>query len=184
MPEMIRALDIAALHALAEIRSESLVAFFSVLSVAGDAMAMLCATLIGFALLVRHGHRALAIGLFVGMVCSTFLTALLKQAIAEARPDALYSVLVEPTYAFPSGHTSAAFAFFGFLAYVALTRERPGFLRKVVVTAAVFYPTLMAFGRLYLGVHYVSDVIAGCVVGLLAAAIGVIVANWLKRRGV
>ncbi len=182
MPESVRVFDLAIVQTLADSRSEPLVSFFSVLSALGDTEAMIIATLVGVTLLYSQGHKPLAVGLLTAMISSTFLTVLLKFSIAEARPDALYSVYVESTYSFPSGHTSAAFAFFGFLAYIALTRERHGTLRNFVIALAILYPVLMAFGRVYLGLHYVSDVIAGCAIGLLSAAIGVIVAQKLGSQ--
>ena len=99
---------------------------------------------------------------------------LLKNLVARPRPfaeiEALIPLIAKPTdFSFPSGHTTASFA-------VALVMVR--MLPKKIGVPAVAVATLVAFSRLYLGVHYPTDVL----VGLLVAAIGSSLSVWFMRK--
>ena len=99
---------------------------------------------------------------------------LLKNLVARPRPfaeiEALIPLIAKPTdFSFPSGHTTASFA-------VALVMVR--MLPKKIGVPAVAVAALVAFSRLYLGVHYPTDVLAG----LLVAAIGSSLSVWFMRK--
>ena len=90
---------------------------------------------------------------------------ILKPSIARIRPYDLlgYDIIIPPEkdFSFPSGHTSAAFA-----AAVVIFKYR-----KSYGIAALTAATVIAFSRLYLGVHFLTDILAGAVVGAVAALI-------------
>lgn len=103
-----------------------------------------------------------------------FTNVLIKPFAARVRPyDAIHAltILVEKPhdFSFPSGHSSAAFA----TAWVMFRR-----LPKKAGIPALVYAFLIAFSRLYVGVHYPSDVIGGIVLGILYAAAAV----WIGRK--
>lgn len=110
-----------------------------------------------------------------------FTNLLIKPLVARVRPydviDTLTVLIEKPhDFSFPSGHSSAAFA----TAWVMLRR-----LPKKFGVPALVYATLMAFSRLYLGVHYPSDVLAGIVLGILYAAAAMWVVSfmpWMQGR--
>ncbi|MDR4890393.1 phosphatase PAP2 family protein [Fredinandcohnia sp. QZ13] len=99
--------------------------------------------------------------LFVGvMVGSPILNYLLKELFKRARPD--FHRLVEISgYSFPSGHAMSAFTFYGIFAFL-LWRHIPAWWGR---TALVLFSAVMIFGigmsRIYLGVHYPTDIIGG-----------------------
>lgn len=123
-----------------------------------------CGVLLCLMLLVLRQWRALlfAIGTLLGTAVTN---GMLKALFARIRPD----VLLEPlnTYSFPSGHSSAAFAFFLCLGVLA-GRGQPPRQRLIWLLLACIPATLIALSRVYLGVHWPSDVIGGA---LLAAAV-------------
>ena len=99
---------------------------------------------------------------------------LLKNLVARPRPfaviNALTPLIAKPTdFSFPSGHTTVSFA-------VALVIAR--MLPKKYGVPAVILAALVAFSRLYLGVHYPTDVLAGFVVAL----VGITLAVWIVRK--
>lgn len=110
----------------------------------------------------KAGVTAL-LALAVGFICTNLV---LKNLVARPRPwldvVGLTALIAEhDPNSFPSGHTTCAFAFAG-----AVWRTAPErWMRWVALAAAV----LMGFSRLYVGVHYPSDVLAGVLVGLFAA---------------
>lgn len=113
-----------------------------------------------------------------------FTNVLLKHLFARPRPWVSWEFL-SPLVAerdpnsFPSGHTSAAFAFA--LAFVR-TWPRDWAHSKAVKVSVVVLATLMALSRLYVGVHYPTDVLGGFVVGDLAGLAGWGLSLWLLRR--
>lgn len=180
---MVGAMDTFVLQALHAWRSDPLVGLFLFFSVIGETAIMLVATIAVSALFAFwYKQRAIAVGLVATMATSTAITYILKHVVARARPDIAYQAIAETGYSFPSGHSSAAAAFFGFLVYVVWTRMPPGPRRTLLAAAAITYVIVMAFGRLYVGAHYPSDVLIGLLIGALAAAAGSLVANRLTNR--
>ena len=88
------------------------------------------------------------------------LNLLLKDAYGRARPHFDDPLVTLGTYSFPSGHTTAAVAFYGVLAAFLVSRFYHRRLRAAIVTGAIAMIALVAFSRLYLGAHYLSDVLA------------------------
>lgn len=109
----------------------------------------------------------------------------LKELVARPRPDADLWLVMETGFAFPSGHSVFAASFLGALIWVT---GRPGTLdsRPTVRWAmqAVLLLLILAVGssRVYLGVHWPSDVIAGFLFGSLYLSVLVSVRHWLERR--
>jgi undecaprenyl-diphosphatase len=98
-------------------------------------------------------------------VCTTLV-------IDRHRPRVAHLDSAPPTSSFPSGHTAAAVCLYGALAIIAVHASNRSWLRAVAVLAAVLMPCCVAFARLYRGMHYPTDVVAGALLSLvwLAAA--------------
>lgn len=101
----------------------------------------------------------------------------LKELVERPRPDLWPRLIAESSFSFPSGHAMAAATFYPLLAWD-VARHRPGRGRPAFVLAACFV-LFIGFGRLYLGVHWPSDVLAGWALGLVQTAAGV---GILERR--
>ena len=99
---------------------------------------------------------------------------------AFQRPRPAFALLEQAGHAFPSGHASISIAFYGFLCFAALQRCGTWQARVNWVFAAVTLALIIGFSRLYLGVHYLSDVLAGYVVGGLGLLLGIafVYAGW------
>jgi undecaprenyl-diphosphatase len=70
-------------------------------------------------------------------------------------------LLALPTYSFPSGHAMASTVFYGFVVACVLTETQPRDRRYALIAAGILMIGLVCLSRLYLGVHYVSDVLGG-----------------------
>ena len=112
-----------------------------------------------FWLWYKH-HRLAAIALMVGYGGSALLTSELKLFFARPRPLVFAPLTVELDYGFPSGHVMTSVALYGFIAYLCWQQQR----RSLAILALLF-TLLIAFNRIYLGVHYPSDVLGAFTLG-------------------
>ncbi len=131
---------------------------------------ILCAVVLLAIPKTRKTGYAAVFSLIFGAIVTNLL---LKNIVARPRPfaeiEALIPLIAKPTdFSFPSGHTTASFA-------VALVMLR--MLPKKIGIPAVVLAALVAFSRLYLGVHYPTDVLAGFVVALMGSTVAV----WIVR---
>ncbi|HWQ61496.1 MAG TPA: phosphatase PAP2 family protein, partial [Negativicutes bacterium] len=95
---------------------------------------------------------------------AALLNFLLKHLFERARPD-MFTVISVTGYSFPSGHAMVSLCFYGMVAYL-LCRHLPRLAPQLLVyglTAALV--TAVGFSRIYLGVHYPSDVLGGYIAG-------------------
>ena len=127
---------------------------------------ILCTVILLVVPKTRKAGCAAALSIIFGFLVTNVL---LKNLVARPRPfaviDALAPLITKPTdFSFPSGHTTASFA-------VALVMLR--MLPKKYGVPAVILATLVAFSRLYLGVHYPADVLAGFLVALAGSTLAV-----------
>jgi undecaprenyl-diphosphatase len=95
------------------------------------------------------------------------LVTLLKLHFKRARPDLPWAFVHEPTYSFPSGHSVFAVVVYGMLVYLGLRHLPHAWQRVAICAAAVAMIVGIGLSRIYLGVHYPSDVAAGYFVGLV-----------------
>lgn len=118
------------------------------------------------ALLLSPGHRKYALVCMASaLTCSFIANILIKKVVARTRPFLHYWPRIAlrinrpPGSSFPSGHAAVSFAAAGILAQI----------NPLIALAAYAMAALIAFSRLYLLVHYPSDILAGAILGLLCA---------------
>ncbi|MGK9066676.1 bifunctional DedA family/phosphatase PAP2 family protein [Stutzerimonas chloritidismutans] len=149
--------------------------FMVIVTRAGDFKTQLwAAVLLGLLLLATRQWRA-AVFSIATLLGTALANGALKATFARVRPE----ILLEPlhTYSFPSGHSSAAFAFFLTLGVLA-GRGQPPRLRLAWVLLATLPATAIALSRVYLGVHWPSDVIAGAVLASTFCALSLTLTQW------
>ena len=112
-------------------------------------------------------HRRGAILFTATTVGSSVLLTALKFAFKRVRPEPFFETILPASYSFPSGHSLASFCFYGALATILTTRIKSFRLKIIVWMAATAMILLVGISRIYLGVHYPSDVVAGYAVGLI-----------------
>jgi undecaprenyl-diphosphatase len=129
------------------------------------------------------GWRLSATLLLVSTGGGTLLTGVLKAVFGRARPEVFDTGYTASFYSFPSGHAAVAAGFYGALTLILAYRLR-GFARWAVVACGVSLVLLIGYSRLYLGVHYPTDVLAGFLAApLWVIFVGVVYAVWLSVRG-
>lgn len=110
------------------------------------------------------------------------LNALAKLAFQRARPQWDDPILTLSTYSFPSGHAVASTVFWGFVCIVAWEWPATRPMWRQLLAIAVLMVFLSCLSRVYLGAHYVSDVLAGVCEGLAWLGACLIVKRELTRR--
>jgi membrane-associated phospholipid phosphatase len=108
---------------------------------------------------------------------------LLKQLFQRKRP---LSPLLKAAkgLSFPSGHAIMAVTFYGLLIYIISYMITPDILRWVLTFLVVILIILIGFSRIYLRVHYASDVLGGFIIGLLWLMISLAVLKWLESYAI
>lgn len=131
------------------------------------------------------GWRRGALLVIVTLAGAGLLNWLLKLYFARDRPDPFFDYPLPGSPSFPSGHALFAMSVFGGLAALLSARLENHALRILVWSAAVALVGLIGLSRIYLGVHYPSDVLAGFAVGVIwvtAIAFGDRLAQHRRRR--
>ena len=134
--------------------------------------------------LLRRGARHAATLLAGAVVYAFVLNETLKQHFHRIRPQVPWSIGDEHTFSFPSGHSLFAVVFYGTLAYVALHRRTSVRRRFGILIPAAVMPLGIGISRIYLGMHYPTDVAAGWLTGgLWLIAVVMIDRAWHRREG-
>jgi membrane-associated phospholipid phosphatase len=150
---------------------------FTVLTFLGSPAVVLAIATVACVVLYRRREIADAALLPVVLAGAELLNLVLKLSFHRPRPEVAFVHL--DTYSFPSGHAMASTAVYGALAYLAWGRLATLGARVLLAAGATVLVGLICFSRLYLGVHYLSDVLAGIAGGAFWLAVSVaILAAW------
>jgi undecaprenyl-diphosphatase len=109
-----------------------------------------------------------ALGATVAIV-DTFLNKGLKAIFARTRPEDIVPLIEQGGYAFPSGHSVTSMAFYGLLLFLVQTRMEDRKKANALSVVLILLIALIGPSRIYLGVHYPTDVLAGWAEGIFVA---------------
>jgi membrane-associated phospholipid phosphatase len=150
-------------------------------------VAALAVVAVAFAALAwRRWREPMLVAVAVAGEVAIFLVV--TMLVDRERPPVRHLDEAPPTSSFPSGHTAATIALWGSLAVLADERARSAVVRNLFLVLAFVVPLLVASSRMYRGMHYLSDVFGGVLLGglwLLATVRGIRlgVAHWAIRHG-
>jgi membrane-associated phospholipid phosphatase len=150
------------LHSLA---TPPLTTFFLVITAFGSIEAI---ALLGLLVAADLAWRRRWVSLVTWIVAaggSAVLSQLLKGLFARPRPFFEHPLLIEKSYSFPSGHAMESLVVYGMLAYFVVLALESWRARTAVVFGTALLVLLIGLSRMYLGVHYFSDVVAGYAAG-------------------
>jgi membrane-associated phospholipid phosphatase len=138
------------------------------------------------ALAWRRWREPMLVAVAVAGEVAIFLVV--TMLVDRERPPVRHLDEAPPTSSFPSGHTAATIALWGSLAVLANERARSAVVRNLFLVLAFVVPVVVASSRMYRGMHYLSDVVGGMLLGglwLLATVRGIRlgVAHWAIRHG-
>lgn len=150
------------LHRSASPEGVRALSFFS--SLGGGVASPIIGVCVALVLAVRK-KRLLLVGWVIALAGAGLLNTALKAAFERARPVFANPHSGAGFWSFPSGHTMVTFVVAGMLAYLGLLFVKSSAKRLLMVLLAVAWAVAMGFSRMYLGVHYLSDVMAGFAAG-------------------
>jgi undecaprenyl-diphosphatase len=152
------------------VRSD-LTSFFSTVTLFGNWWFVMPLAILVCVFLYWKNHRRFIMP-FVSVLLSAEVVTYVTKIIV-ARPRALDALVTESDYSFPSGHAMIAVALYGFLIYLETFLVETLWVRRFVIGTLVLLILLIGLSRLYLGVHYLSDIFAGYCIGGLALFVSI-----------
>ena len=145
----------------------------------GGVVAVVGVTVVALGILLARKHYKQTVIVAASVGGAALISIILKLLFERARPELWDQLVTETSYSFPSGHAMMS-SVLAFTAIALCWRTR---YRIAVIIAAVFYMFLVGYSRLYLGVHYPTDVVAGWLVSASWVLIVVAVVNgWVYRK--
>ena len=161
-------------------RTHILTNIFTWITLLGKSQIIICFIVISGALFWLWRKKYYVLSLVIAVIGSEAFTYLGKLAFHRPRPElAVYS---EHSFSFPSGHATVAVAFYGFVGYV-LMRLVQSWNKKVnILFTTILIIIAIGFSRVYLGVHYISDVWCGYLVGAMWLIIAISFSEWIEYQ--
>ena len=110
-------------------------------------------------------NKKIGISVILNLVIITVLNQLLKRIVQRPRPTE-FRIVEESGYSFPSGHSMVSMAFYGYLIYLIYKYVKNKYLKWISIILLSILICSIGISRIYLGVHYTSDVLAGFMISI------------------
>ncbi len=146
--------------------------FLSVTTLGGVTGVLAISLMVAFLL---RKEPALIARLAIALIGESVTVQVVKALIARVRPDALPWIGPLHSFSFPSGHSGAAMALFGFIAYVAIRRAKSVPVEALAFSIPALLILAIGASRIVLAAHYASDVLAGYLVGAFWLSLALLV---------
>ena len=128
----------------------------------GGAIFLIIATIILFILIK---NKKIGFSIISNLVIVTILNQLLKNILQRPRPNE-FRIIEETGFSFPSGHSMASMAFYGYLIYLIYRYVKNKYVKWVLIVLLSILICTIGISRIYLGVHYTSDVLGGFLISI------------------
>ena len=128
----------------------------------GGAIFLIIATIILFILIK---NRKIGISIISNLAVVTILNQLLKNILQRPRPTE-FRIVEETGFSFPSGHSMVSMAFYGYLIYLIYKYVKNKYLKWILIVLLSILICTIGISRIYLGVHYTSDVLGGFLISI------------------
>lgn len=173
--------DIAVCTAVQSLRCPFLTGFFKVMTNMVHPVVLL---IISMAMIHTLRQRQYLIALFVNLVLAVLLDLAAKGWIMRERPPQGQQLIAETGYSFPSGHAMLAASFYGFILFLIWQTKKSRTYKTAGTVICLTMIVLTALSRIYLGVHYATDVLGGFLAGMIYLIIYTSVARRYFAKGI
>ena len=166
-------------HLLVQARTSRMSQFFYGVTWFGSVYATIGFALIGSAVLFWQQKRRNIVILWVLIVGIGLFVQVGKRTFVRERPLQV-AYYPETGYSFPSGHSATAMTLYGMLGYWLVRGRRQIRNRLLVGLGAISLILIVGFSRIYLGVHFLSDVLGGYLLGICWLIVGIVLTEWQR----
>lgn len=173
--------DMAFTHWLFQGRSSSLSALLYGITCLGSVYVTVGLAIMGSFVLIRQHKRRHVFILWLLLVGVSLLVQVGKRQFVRPRPIQV-AYYQEVGFSFPSGHSATALTLYGLLAYWWIRRSPNVRSRLWIGVGAASLILAVGFSRIYLGVHYLSDVLGGYLLGICWLIVGIVLTEWQQTR--
>ncbi|MBR5227800.1 MAG: phosphatase PAP2 family protein [Clostridia bacterium] len=156
--------------------------FFKYITEVGDIWILLLVVLISFTVTKKYYY---AICTFSNLAGITVLNYILKNIFQRGRPEELFKI-TETGFSFPSGHTAVSTAFYSYILYLILKNCKNKWIKGISIITLPILIVTIGISRIYLGVHYPTDVIGGIIIGITYTIMFIHIvhdSNIFKKKG-
>lgn len=172
--------DIRVANLMYVFRDAELIKFFLWVTLLAKWQMIVSFSVITLVLMWIWKKRVYVLPFLTTVIGSYLFYTISKIIVHRPRPDIGY--YLETGYSFPSGHATMVVAFYGFLVYILFRQFKHWKTKANILFGGSVIILGVGLSRIYLGVHYLSDVWGGYLLGALWLIIGISIAEWLKRR--
>lgn len=125
-------------------------------------------------------NKKIGFSIFLNLVIITMLNQLLKRILQRPRPTE-FRIIEETGYSFPSGHSMISMAFYGYLIYLIYKYVKNKYVKWISIIILSILICSIGISRIYLGVHYTSDVLGGFFISISYLVIYISLVNRLLK---
>lgn len=141
---------------------DSITPYMKIITNFGGATCLITITIL---LLILIKNKKIGLITLTNLVLITILNQILKIVLKRPRPTE-FRIINETGYSFPSGHSMISMAFYGLLIYLIYKKIKNKYLKATLIIILLLLILAIGISRIYLGVHYVSDVIGGFLISM------------------
>lgn len=117
-------------------------------------------------LLIVMKNKKNSLYIMFNLVFSFFINEIAKAIFERSRPIGI-NLVDETGLSFPSGHSMVGLSFYGFIVYLLCKNQKNKTIKNILILSLILFTLLIGFSRIYLGVHYLSDVIGGFLLAII-----------------
>ena len=154
--------DVASYNMVSKIISDKITPIAKVITRFGNAETLIFITIV---LVIYIKDKKVRIAIPVNLFCASILNFTLKNIVQRPRPNE-FRIIDQSGYSFPSGHSMVSMAFYGFLVYLIFKNVKNKYIKILLIFILASIIFMIGLSRIYLGVHYTSDVLGGFLLAL------------------
>ncbi|MFA6552755.1 MAG: bifunctional DedA family/phosphatase PAP2 family protein [Candidatus Paceibacterota bacterium] len=169
-------------HAMRLFRNDFFVNFFLWVTTLGEVKFVLSLAVTASVILFVWGKRNYIVPLWYSIMASEFFVYFGKMVVARPRPEGIVPIYFENDFSFPSGHSAISIAFYGFISYLFWKLAKNWKYKAHAFFVGSLLILAIGFSRLYLGVHFLSDVLSGYLIGALFLVSAIFISECILKK--